>query len=109
MKIDIPTLAGLGDTAPWMRTTVRAIEQMATELLALTSRGIVPKLNISHEVVILRSEEGGWITVPHSLRREPLGYMLRSGKPTAILDVRLTAEKVQVLLAPESSISIVVM
>jgi hypothetical protein len=109
MKIQIPTLSGLGNVAPWARETIRAIEQMAMELTALTSRGIVPKTNISHEIVSFRSEEGGWATVPHSLRREPLGYLLREGVPADILDVRLSKENVQARLAKGAKISIVVM
>lgn len=109
MKIEIPTLSGLGDPVPGMKQTIRAIEQMAMELTRLTSRGIVPKMNISHEIVSFRSEEGGWVTVPHSLRREPLGYLLREGVPTDILELRLSADKVQARLAQGAKISIVVM
>jgi hypothetical protein len=109
MKIQIPTLSGITNVAPWARETIRAIEQLVMEITALTSRGIVPKANISHEIVSFRSEEGGWVTVPHSLRREPLGYLLREGPVTDILEVRLSAEKVQARLAKGAKISIVVM
>jgi hypothetical protein len=109
MRISIPTLSGITSPSPVTKEIIRSIEEIATNLLAFTSRGIVPKLNISHEVVTLVSEEQGWITRPHSLRREPLGYLLRGGNPSAILDIRLTADSVQVLMKQASSISIVVM
>ncbi len=109
MRITIPTLSGISNPFPGLREVIRSIEEIATGLQDMTSRGIIPQANISHEVVVLRGEGYGWITVPHSLRREPLGYLLRSGTPSVILDSRLSRDTVQVLLKEAATVSIVVM
>ena len=109
MKISIPTVSGITNVSPVTRDIIRSIEEIATGLLAFTSRGVVPELNVAHEKVTVVSEGQGWYEVPHSLKRTPLGFLFRAGSPASIIDIRLTKETVQVLMKAESTISIVVM